>query len=137
MLVVASFFFFSRSFLTLCGVFFLFSTFLRIIIGFFHSGWLAVILFLIFIGGILIILLYLGMFGNYFNLRTVGGVYLFFLFFLIPISLERENFLFSTGDSSLNFYNILFLGLVALLLFFLLKGIRKILGIGRAMRRFF
>jgi len=57
-------------------------------------------------------------------------------YFFPPVIFSIKN-IKSTGDSALNYYKILFLGGVALLLFFLLKGVRKILGIGRAMRSFF
>lgn len=137
MVIRRIFFFFSNSFFILCGIFFLFSILLRINVGIYHSGWIAIILFLVFIGGILIILFYLGMFGNYFNIKFIGNILFFFLLLVIPPVFYIKKKINSTGDSSLNFYKIIFLGGVSILLFFLLNGIRKILGIGSAMRRFF
>ena len=137
MIIRRIFFFFSRSFFVLCRVFFLFSVFLSIIIGFYHSGWIGILVFLVFIGGILIILFYLGMYGKYFNISSLGSVFILFTLLILPVNLSKEINIYSTGESSMTFFRILFLGGLAVLLFFLLNGIRKILGIGRAMRSFY
>lgn len=94
------------------------------------------VVFLVFIGGILVILFYLGMYGNYYKLSNLGIFFVWLLLLFLPLTFNKFIFINSTGESSLTFYVLIFLSLLSLFLFFLLKGIRKILGVGRAMRSF-
>lgn len=138
MLLVSIFgFFLITSFLFFCAQFFLFSVFLSLILGFYRRGWLGILAFLVFIGGILVILFYLGMYGTYYSLfNSSQRIFLFLLLFL-PVCYFKDFYISNLGENSLGRFNIFFLGLISLFLYFLLFGVRKILGVGSAMRRFF
>lgn len=130
-------FFFISSFLFFCAEFFIFSVVISLLIGFYRRGWLGVISFLVFIGGILVILFYLGIYGTYYSLVELSRIFLFGIIIFFPIVFFSEQYFFRIGEISISFLNILYLGLISLLLYFLLRSVRKILGVGRAMRSFF
>lgn len=93
-------------------------------------------IFLVFVGGILVILIYLGMYGKYYKISYLGRIFIWMLLVIIPLNFEKEVFVFSTGERRMTIKKVYFLGILAVFLYFVLKGMSKILGVGSAMRSF-
>ena len=120
----------------LIGLFFLICVGLRLITGFYFSGWLGSVLFLVFVGGILVIIFYLGLFGNYYKFKNYLLISFVLIMILTPKLFFSFNKKFNYGENSDFFFNPRFYILVGILLFLTLCATRKILNLGRALRRF-
>lgn len=83
------------------------------------------------------IVFYLSMFGNYYNFRKVGLIFFFSFIIIIPVETIVKFKVFNIGESSDMFFNYSFYLFIGGFLFLILISLRKIVGFGGSLRRFF